>query len=45
MSQGDSTSSATLVDVKGNIDGGYGIFTGISSVTKNIKVAQGASPF
>lgn len=45
MSQGGSTSSATLVDVKGNIDGGYGIFTGISTVTKSIKVSQGSSPF
>ncbi len=45
MSQGGSTSSATLVDVKGNIDGGYGIFTGISSVTRTISVAKGSSPF
>ena len=45
ISQGGSTSSATLVDVKGNIDGGYGIFTGISSVTKSVKVTQGSSPF
>ena len=45
MSQGGSTSSATLVDMKGNIDGGYGIFTGISSVTRNVKVSQGSSPF
>lgn len=45
MSQGGSTSSATLVDVKGNIDGGYGIFTGISSVTRTITVAKGSSPF
>lgn len=40
MSQGGSTSSTTLVDVKGNIDGGYGIFTGISSVTRNMKVSN-----
>lgn len=45
ISQGGSTTSATLVDVKGNIDGGYGIFTGISSVTKSVKVTQGSSPF
>jgi hypothetical protein len=45
MSQGGSTSSTTLVDVKGNIDGGYGIFTGISSVTRTITVAKGSSPF
>jgi len=43
MSQGGSTSSTTLVDVKGNIDGGYGIFTGISSVSTSIKVAKGSS--
>ena len=41
MSQGGSTSSTTLVDVKGNIDGGYGIFTGISSVKKSIRVSKG----
>lgn len=45
MSQGGSTSSTTLVDVKGNINGGYGIFTGISSVTRTITVAKGSSPF
>ena len=45
MSQGGSTSSTTLVDVKGNVDGGYGIFTGISSVTRTISVAKGSSPF
>ena len=41
MSQGGSTSSTTLVDVKGNIDGGYGIFTGISGVTRKISVSKG----
>ena len=45
LSQGGSTTSTTLVDVKGNIDGGYGIFTGISSVSRNIKVSKGSSPF
>ena len=40
MSQGGSTSSTTLVDVKGNIDGGYGIFTGISSVTRTVSVTR-----
>ena len=45
MSQGGSTSSTTLVDVKGNVDGGYGIFTGISAVTETVKVSQGSSPF
>ena len=45
MSQGGSTSSSTLVDVKGNIDGGYGIFTGISCITRSIKVSKGSAPF
>lgn len=45
ISQGGSTSSTTLVDVKGNIDGGYGIFTGISSYTKSITVTKQSSPF
>ena len=45
MSQGGGTSSSTLVDMKGNIDGGYGLFTGISSVTTSISVVQGSSPF
>ena len=45
MSQGGSTGSSSLVDIKGNIDGGYGIFTGISSVTRSVKVSQGSSPF
>ncbi|MBR5484218.1 MAG: hypothetical protein IKV18_05915 [Alistipes sp.] len=45
MSQGGSTTSATLVDVRGNIDGGYGIFTGISSVKKTISVTKQSSPF
>lgn len=45
ISQGGSTSSATLVDVKGNVDGGYGIFTGIGAVTETVKVSQGSSPF
>lgn len=45
MSQGGSTSSTTLVDIKGNVEGGYGIFTGISSITKTINVIQGSSPF
>lgn len=45
MSQGGSTSSTTLVDMKGNVDGGYGIFTGINSVSRNIKVSKGSSPF
>lgn len=45
ISQGGSTASSTLADVKGNIDGGYGIFTGINKVTKSVKVSQGSSPF
>ncbi len=45
ISQGGSTSSTTLVDVKGNINGGYGIFTGISSYTRSITVTKQSSPF
>lgn len=40
MSQGGATSSTTLVDARGNIDGGYGIFTGISGVVRTISVTQ-----
>ena len=40
MSQGGATSSTTLVDARGNIDGGYGIFTGISGVMRTISVTQ-----
>lgn len=40
MSQGGSTSSTTLVDVKGNIDGGYGIFTGICRETWTVSVTS-----
>ncbi len=45
ISQEGSTSSTTLIDVKGNINGGYGIFTGISSVTRIISVTKQSSPF
>ena len=45
FSQGGTTSSSTLVDVKGNIEGGYGIFTGISKITQDIKVTEDSSPF
>lgn len=48
MSMGGSTTSTSLVDVKGNVEGGYGIFTGISRVTKNVKVSKssgGGMPF
>lgn len=40
MSEGSSNTytSTTIDDVKGNIDGGYGIFTGISRVTGMINV-------
>ena len=43
MSQGGSTGSTTLVDMKGNIDGGYGIFTGISCHCETITVKEGSS--
>lgn len=45
MSQGGATSSASLVDVRGNIDGGYGIFTGVNSVTDTVTVRVQSSPF
>jgi|GEM_PF-7106914 len=45
MSQGGATSSTTLADVRGNIDGGYGIFTGINSVTYTVTVRVQTSPF
>lgn len=45
MSQGGATSSASLVDVRGNIDGGYGIFTGVNSVTDTITVRVQSNPF
>lgn len=38
MSQGSSSTSTSLVDIRGNIDGGYGIFTGINRFKKNINV-------
>ena len=45
MSQGGATSSASLVDVRGNVDGGYGIFTGINCVTDTVTVRMQSSPF
>ena len=45
MSQGGATSSSTLVDVRGNVDGGYGIFTGVNSVTDTVTVRVQTSPF
>ncbi len=45
MSQGGSTSSTTLVDVRGNVDGGYGIFTGVGRVTESIWVKEKSTPF
>ena len=38
MSQGSSNTSTSLVDIRGNIDGGYGLFTGINRVKKRINV-------
>ena len=40
LSQGGATTSTTLVDARGNVDGGYGIFTGISGVVRTISVTQ-----
>lgn len=45
MSQGSVNSSTNLVDIKGNIDGGYGIFTGVNRVVKTINIYQESSPF
>jgi hypothetical protein len=39
MSEGSATNlSTSIVDVKGNIEGGYGIFTGINRMTQIINV-------
>jgi hypothetical protein len=39
MSQGTATNTSTdIADVKGNIDGGYGLFTGINRITRIINV-------
>ena len=47
ISQGntDTSVSTSIVDVKGNIDGGYGIFTGINRVTQKINVYRASEPF
>lgn len=45
ISQGSSDTSTSLVDMKGNIEGGYGIFTGINRVRQNINVYKETSPF
>ncbi|MFI3322353.1 MAG: hypothetical protein R3Y50_07490 [Rikenellaceae bacterium] len=37
-SQGTGSSSSDLVDIRGNIDGGYGIFTGIGREVKSISI-------
>ena len=47
ISQGnaDTSVSTSIVEVKGNIDGGYGIFTGINRVTQNINTYRESEPF
>ena len=45
MSQGSFDTSTSLVDIKGNIEGGYGIFTGINRVMRNINVYRQSTPF
>ena len=45
MSQGSSNTSTSLVDIRGNIDGGYGIFTGINREKKQITIYKESSPF
>ena len=44
MTQSVSNTSSSLADVRGNIEGGYGIFTGINRVTKTIQVYQQTGP-
>lgn len=45
MSQGSGNSSTDLVDVRGNIEGGYGIFTGVNRAKKTINVYKQSGPF
>lgn len=45
MSQGSSSTSSSLAEVGGNIEGGYGIFTGVNRVTRTISVYKQTSPF
>lgn len=46
ISQGSSSSStSSLVDVRGNIEGGYGIFTGVGRVSGTIRVRAQSTPF
>lgn len=45
ISQGAGDTSGTLTDIRGNIEGGYGIFTGIHRFTRNVNVYQQTSPF
>ena len=42
MTEGSTNTytSASIDDIKGNIDGGYGLFTGISRITKTINVYE-----
>jgi hypothetical protein len=40
MSQGGGVSSTDLIDARGNIEGGYGIFTGVNRVVRNVYVYQ-----
>ncbi len=44
MSQGSSNTSTSLEDMRGNIDGGYGIFTGINRVRQRVNVYKESSP-
>lgn len=45
ISQGSSNTVTTLVDVRGNIEGGYGIFTGVGRLTDTIRVRAQSMPF
>ena len=44
MSQGSGNTSTSLIDIKGNIDGGYGIFTGVGRVKKIINIYEEIMP-
>lgn len=45
ISQGSFNTVTTMVDIRGNIDGGYGIFTGIGRVSGTVRVRAQSMPF
>ena len=44
MSQGSGNTSSSLVDIKGNIEGGYGLFTGVGRVKQIINIYEETMP-